>query len=137
MGNIADMNKNPTDTNTITRTAKLSDAQINQILGPSGGIRWLVIPGLSVMYRMSGAWSSTHGKRHTCSYKVSFMDAYSSTPKDSPSWDTSFKYAACGGMNDGGWKGLSGIHTADDNDHMGAHHNGWGKNGYVYIRSKK
>lgn len=52
----------------------------------------------------------------TCTYSRGFYSAYA-TPASSPQWDTTWdtQYESCGGLHDGAWLSLTGIHINDGN----------------------
>ena len=116
------------------RASKLTDAEINALLG-KGGIRWVTAQSKRTFYRMSkDPWYSNHGIKNSCGYKRTFYDAWAEAGKN-PTWKTTMKYIACGGVQDGGsWGALSGIHV-NPPTHKGAYDGGWSRNGYVYVRS--
>lgn len=123
-------------TTTPGRVSKLSDAEINALLG-KGATRWVTANDVRTFYRMtSRPWTSNHGKANTCSYKADFYDARAD-PATKPKWKTSRLHIACGGIHDGkSWGALSGIHTSAKT-HLGAYsrNKGWNQNGYVFVRS--
>ena len=125
-----------TFTTAPSRVSKLSDAEINALLG-KGGTRWVTANAKSTFYRMTdSAWYSNHGVKNTCGYKRNFHDAWAE-PATNPVWQTSIKYIGCGAIHDGKtWNAVSGIHISGSNNQKGAHDGAWGKNGYVYARSQ-
>ena len=132
---------NPEDLSKFTtapsRASKLPDAEINALLG-KGGTRWVTAQTTRTFYRMSESpWYSNHGKSNSCGYKRAFYDAWAEAATK-PTWKTTMKYVACGGINDGTkWGALSGIHV-NPASYRGAYaqtQGGWNRNGYVYVRS--
>ena len=130
----------PEDLATLTkspsRVSKLSDDDINALLG-KGGTRWVTAGTKGTFYRMSDQpWYSDHGEKDTCEYKRDFHDAMA-VPSTKPVWQTSLKYIGCGGGHDGtSWGSLSGFH------HKSSQYKGaysipiqWNQPGYVYVRS--
>jgi hypothetical protein len=117
--NVADLATTPNNT-TPSRSAKISDAAMNEIIIPNS-IRWVIVgPGHS-FYRLddSPQWYSNHGANQSCGYDRGFHDAYA-TPSNTPSWYTRAggffgAYDACGGVytNENTWMSLSGIHIND------------------------
>ena len=134
----------PEDLATLTkspsRVSKLSDDDINALLG-KGGTRWVTAGDKGHFYRMTDSpWYSNHGKNEgTCNYKRDFTDAMA-VPSTTPVWDTTLSYVGCGGAHDGSnWGTLSGIHekSSHSENHKGAYALPirWGQNGHVFVRS--
>ena len=124
-------------TTSPSRVSKLSDADINALLG-KGGTRWVTAGDTRTFYRMTSAsWFSDHGRPSSCTYKRDFYDAMA-VPAPKPVWKTTAKYIACGGINDGKtWGALSGRHAIHSNQ-PGAYDpskNAWKHAGYVFVRS--
>ena len=120
-----------------SRVSKLSDAEINALLG-RGGTRWLTAGAKQTFYRMTDKpWFSNHGRPKSCGYKRNFHDAWAE-PSTKPTWNMTAKYVACGGIYTGKtWLALSGIHTSQPGSTLGAFdpQKGWKQNGYVFVRS--
>jgi len=118
-----------------SRVSKLSDAEINALLGGAGATRWVGTASKNTFYRMTARpWVSNHGAASSCSYKADFYDARAE-PAASPDWKTSVLHIACGGIHDGSsWGVLSGIHV-NPPTHMGAYDGSWNRNGYVFVRA--
>ena len=124
-----------TFTTSPSRVSKLSDAEINALLG-TGGTRWVTAGTKGTFYRMTDRpWYSDHGVKDTCAYKRDFHDAMA-VPSTKPVWETSLTYTGCGGAHDGkDWGALSGMH-AKSNRYTGAFRvSKWKQNGYVFVRS--
>ena len=129
---LATFNTNP------SRVSKLSDAEINALLG-RGGTRWVTAKLTRTFYRMTDRlWNSNHGKSDSaCDYKGDFYDAWAK-PATKPVWNMTAKYIACGGISYDGknWLARSGIHS-NSQDGKGASDaaDDWYQNGYVFVRS--
>ena len=121
-----------------SRVSKLSDAEINALLG-RGGTRWVTANTKQTFYRMTDRpWVSNHGKPNACSYKKDFYDAWAE-PSTRATWSMAVKYIGCGGIYTGKeWLALSGIHANPWNNLAGAYdpsRRAWKQNGYVFVRS--
>jgi hypothetical protein len=113
--NQSDLAAAPTDS-TPSRSAKISDADMNTIIVPNT-IRWAIVASWNTFYRLpdSVAWYSNFGQSQSCSYATSLENAYA-TPSNSPSWQNFGGYTgACGGGYDSSnnWLSLTGIHIGD------------------------
>ena len=63
-------------TTSPSRVSKLSDDEINALLG-KGGTRWVTSGNERSFYRMSDRpWYSNHSEKNSCSYKRDFYDAW-------------------------------------------------------------
>lgn len=113
--NPSDLASTPVNLSAPTQSAKLSDAQLNEIIS-SNTIRYVIVGQYSVFYRMNDNWTSNFGASGSCSYTTTYYNAYA-TPANTPSWrtDSSGNFGACGGGydNSGQWLVLSGIHVND------------------------
>lgn len=98
-----------------SRSAKLSDAQLNEII-VLNTIRWVILGQFAVFYRMNDSWTSNFGSAANCSYSPGYYQNYA-TPSNTPTWKSFSQYAGgCGGGYDelgANWLLLSGIHTND------------------------
>jgi hypothetical protein len=112
--NESDLMLQPNTTN-ASRVSKLPDTYMNEMVS-ANSIRWAIMGNGSTFYRLDDnpKWYSNHGQASTCTYTHGFYSAYA-TPASSPQWDTTFdtQYEACGGLHDGEWLTLTGIHTND------------------------
>ena len=132
---------NPADLNNVnlmfkpSRVAKLSDAEINALLG-KGGTRWVIAGNKMTFYRMTyKPWNSNHGATSTCAYKRDFYDAWAE-PAAQPIWQTTAKYIGCGGIHDGKkWGALSGGHFNGSTLIGGFDGTAWNQSGFVLVRS--
>jgi len=97
-----------------SRSAKLSDSQLNEII-VADTIRWVIVGQFAVFYRMNDNWTSNFGAIASCT-PTSYYQNYA-TPSNTPTWKSFGGYAgACGGGYDefgASWLLLSGIHTND------------------------
>ena len=122
-------------TTSPNRVSKLSDDEINALLG-KGGTRWATAANQRTFYRMTDSpWYSNHGDKGSCNYKRNFYDAWAE-PSANPVWQTSIQYISCGGIYDGKvYHALSGSHAQDSifqGAFNGANENKWSQNGYVF-----
>jgi hypothetical protein len=97
-----------------SRSAKLSDSQLNEII-VANTIRWVIVGQYAVFYRMNDSWTSNFGTPATCT-PTSYYQNYA-TPSNIPTWKNFSAYAGgCGGGYDelgANWLVLSGIHVND------------------------
>ena len=140
---------NPEDlakfTKSPSRVSKLSDAEINVLLG-KGGTRWVTAGSKMTFYRMTDKpWNSNHGytysskkkgkKSTNCKYKRDFYDAWAE-PAAKPVWQTAIIYIGCGGIYDGKeWGAVSGGHISGSTLIGGFDGKAWNQNGFVLVRS--
>lgn len=107
----------PANLSAPSRSSKLSDAQLNEII-TTNTIRYAIVGPFSVFYRMNDSWTSNFGAAASCSYTTPHYNSYA-TPSNTPSWQTSWAayQGACGGGYDNAsnWLILTGIHTNDAN----------------------
>lgn len=100
-----------------SRSAKLSDSQLNEII-VANTIRWVMIGQYAVFYRMNDSWTSNFGLSANCGYTTGYYQNYAA-PSNTPTWKSFSQYSgACGGgYDDSGnnWLLLTGIHTNDSN----------------------
>ena len=103
------------DTTAPSRSSKISDTNMNQII-KENGVRWAIVGPKTTFYLMNDNWTSNLGSSQTCSYTNSYYKAYA-TPSNIPNWQYNFlRYqGACGGGQDasGNWLSLTGIHVGD------------------------
>lgn len=103
-------------TSAPSRSAKISDTNMNQII-KENGIRWAVVGQYSTFFLMNDVWTSNFGSYQTCSYTTSYYKAFA-TPDNVPNWQYNWSgyKGACGGGYDmsGNWLTLTGIHTGDN-----------------------
>lgn len=113
--NQGDLSSTPNNT-TPTRSAKISDADMNTIIS-TNSIRWAIVgPGMT-FYRLpkTQAYYSNFGQSQSCGYSTNLQNAYS-TPSNNPSWIGFANFqGACGAGYDSSsnWLSLTGIHTND------------------------
>ena len=106
------------NTTAPTRSAKISDAAMNQII-KSSSIKWVMIGQKDVFYRMNGAlWFSNFNQAQTCTPQMPTYNAYA-TPNNTPTWRTDYivyTNGSCGGMRDNtdAWLLITGMHNADN-----------------------
>jgi hypothetical protein len=97
-----------------SRSAKLSDSQLNEII-VANTIRWVMVGQFAVFYRMNDSWTSNFGTPGDCT-PTSYYQNYA-TPSNTPNWRNFSAYSGgCGGGYDefgANWLLLSGIHTND------------------------
>ena len=97
-----------------SRSAKLSDSQLNEII-VANTIRWVIVGQFAIFYRMNDNWTSNFGAPGVCT-PTSYYQNYA-TPSNIPTWKNfSANAGACGGGYDelgANWLLLSGIHTND------------------------
>ena len=97
-----------------SRSAKLSDSQLNEII-VANTIRWVIVGQFAVFYRMNDNWTSNFGTPANCT-PTSYYQNYA-TPSNTPDWrNFSSNAGACGGGYDefgANWLLLSGIHVND------------------------
>jgi hypothetical protein len=152
--NPNDLALTPANLSAPTQSSKLSDAQLNEIIGLNT-IRYAIVGPYSVFYRMNDSWISNFGAAASCGYTTPYYNAYA-TPSNTPAWrtDSSGNFGACGGGYDnvGNWLVLTGIHTNDaayTGGYTGASplratppsqytasnagNNAWGVPGYVFL----
>lgn len=98
-----------------SRSAKLSDSQLNEII-VLNTIRWVIVGQFAQFYKMNDSWTSNFGSVASCSYTTAYYQNYA-TPSNTPTWKNfSSLSGACGGGYDefgSSWLLLSGIHTND------------------------
>ena len=98
-----------------SRSAKLSDSQLNEII-VANTIRWAIVGQFAVFYRMNDSWTSNFGLAGNCSYTTGYYQNYA-TPSNTPTWLSFSQYSGgCGGGYDrygSNWLLLTGIHTND------------------------
>ena len=128
--NQSDLAAAPTDS-TPSRSAKISDADMNTIIVPNT-IRWAIVASWNTFYRLpdSVAWYSNFGASQSCGYTTSLQNAYA-TPSNTPSWTSFGGYSgACGGGYDSSnnWLSLTGIHI-NDGVYMGGYSGSSGSRG--------
>lgn len=115
--NPSDLASTPSNGSAPSRSAKLSDAQLNEII-TTNTIRWVIVGQHGAFYRMNDSWTSNFGAPASCGYTTGYYNAYA-TPSNSPSWrtDSAGNFGACGGGydNTSAWILLSGIHVNDSN----------------------
>ena len=113
--NQTDLATIPTNGVAPSRSAKLSDSQLNEII-VANTIRWVIVGQFAVFYRMNDSWTSNFGVPANCGYVTGHYQNYA-TPSNTPTWLSFSQYAgACGGGYDrfgNNWLLLSGIHTND------------------------
>jgi hypothetical protein len=113
--NPGDLSSTPTNGVAPSRSAKLSDSQLNEII-VANTIRWVILGQFAVFYRMNDNWTSNFGTPANCSYTTGYYQNYA-TPSNTPTW-LSFGIVSggCGGGYDrfgNNWLLLTGIHTND------------------------
>lgn len=98
-----------------SRSAKISDSQLNEII-VTNTIRWVIVGQYAQFYRMNDSWISNFGAPGDCGSGGASYQGYA-IPSNTPTWKNFSNYAGgCGGGYDelgANWLLLSGIHAND------------------------